>query len=162
MCQGKFVDWENDNGQNFQSKNNNEGGMSMTTRDDKLGIVVKEAGELNLTLRNSRTTEDIEDALDKIDIFLQKVITEEQLIDIRGTARNIGENIKKCRLHDLTRRDLSNMIDLLIDKVRKIILDERKKKTSYKLKLLLLNLEKHADMLSECIDNDTIETVFKS
>ena len=130
-------------------------GLRMMTRRERFEILETRLNAVKEELCAATTEEAIKTALDKVSGIMDELANDSQVPDdVKDLVADISTTIQNVKLHKSTLLVLDKMLGKLLKKAMQIIKEERKNEKSYKLKLLLIELIKHVDEISEIIDVD--------
>lgn len=123
---------------------------SSRIRFEKLFEQLK-AAKQRLCLAN--TQKDVTSALDDLSNLMDKLSNQDV---ISGLIADISGTMRGIRLGDATRTELAQLLQKLLEALKEVIAEEKKKENASKLKAFFLELAEHSDEIAQIINSDNI------
>ena len=137
----------------LETKNCNIRQMS---RMERFEYLHEQVSKLKQELREANTEKSVNMALDKMADLMDGLSKDNQVSDIKGYIADIIGTIQAVKMHDVTRSSLDDLIQKLLERVKEIIAEERKKESALRLKTLFLELAEHSYEIAQVIDINKI------
>ena len=122
-----------------------ENGIMLGNRRDWYEELIKNVGSLKNDLQTYNTEESINETIKKLSEMIDNMHEEK----INGIVADITGVIQGVKMHDITRTALVDMLQKLVEKLEKIVEEEKEKEKADNLRKLFLKLAEHSEEISQ-------------